>query len=81
MLALLLLVGALDATPLPTRIQDVTVYGSTALVHRAGTVAESGSFLLAGLPAGDRGVHGSDREAMVTVDDVQRQRRRARRSL
>jgi len=40
-----------DAAPLATRIQDVTVYGSTAHVRRVGRVERGGTFLVEGLPA------------------------------
>lgn len=51
MLLLAFLLGADAPRPLPTRIQDVTVYGSTALVHRAARVESGGSYLIQGLPA------------------------------
>lgn len=48
--ALLLAALAADPIPLETRIEDVTVYAHTALVHRAGPVSGSGSYVLRGLP-------------------------------
>lgn len=48
--ALLLVALAADPIPVETRIEDVTVYANTALVHRAGPVRGSGSYVLRGLP-------------------------------
>src|SRR5262245_48228138 len=39
-----------DPTPVASRIQEVTLYGSTALVRRAAELAGGGSFVLQGLP-------------------------------
>jgi uncharacterized protein (TIGR02231 family) len=52
MLALLLPLVLGDPTPLATRIQDVTLYGSTALVRRVAEVGGAGTFVVEGLPEG-----------------------------
>jgi len=49
-LALLFVALCADPVPLATRIEDVTVYANTALVHRAGALNGSGSYVLRGLP-------------------------------
>lgn len=41
---------ATDPTVLSTKIEDVTLYGSSALVHRSSRVNGTGSFLIQGLP-------------------------------
>lgn len=51
MFALLLALGLSDPTPLPTRIQDVTLYGSSALVRRIARLPGAGTFVVQGLPA------------------------------
>ena len=51
MLHLLLALCVSDPTPLPTSIREVTLYGQTALVRRAGTLGASGEFVIQGLPA------------------------------
>jgi uncharacterized protein (TIGR02231 family) len=50
MLCLLLPLALGDPTPLASRIQDVTLYGSTALVRRTAGLSGKGSFVLQGLP-------------------------------
>lgn len=50
MLALLLSILD-DPKPVPSRIEDVTLYGSSALVRRAAELPGSGSFVIQGLPA------------------------------
>lgn len=50
MLTLILCAALAEPTPLASKIEDVTLYGSSALVHRATTVPGSGAFLLSGLP-------------------------------
>jgi uncharacterized protein (TIGR02231 family) len=49
MIAPLLLLFVTDATPVDSKIVDVTLYGSSALVHRTAHVDGSGSFVLSGL--------------------------------
>jgi uncharacterized protein (TIGR02231 family) len=51
MLTLLLSLALADAHKLPTAIRDVTLYSSTALVRRSGTLAGAGEYLIEGLPA------------------------------
>jgi uncharacterized protein (TIGR02231 family) len=41
---------AADATPIQSHIVDVTLYGSTALVHRTASVEGAGTYVVAGLP-------------------------------
>ncbi|MBK7876812.1 MAG: DUF4139 domain-containing protein [Planctomycetes bacterium] len=41
-----------DATPVESRIVDVTLYPSTALVHRTAALSGAGTFVVRGLPAG-----------------------------
>jgi uncharacterized protein (TIGR02231 family) len=48
--AFLFVALAADPTPLPSHIADVTVYPSTALVHRVAGYAGPGSYVLRGLP-------------------------------
>ena len=48
---LLLLVSLADPTPIPSKIEDVTLYGSSAIVHRAAQAQGSGTYVLQGLPA------------------------------
>ena len=43
--------GIADATPVPSRIEDVTLYPSTALVRRAADIAGPGKYVVRGLPA------------------------------
>jgi uncharacterized protein (TIGR02231 family) len=50
MLTPLLLLAAADATPIESRIADVTLYGTSALVHRTAHIDGSGSFVLRGMP-------------------------------
>lgn len=50
MLNLLLLALAADPTSLASNIQDVTLYGNSALVHRAASVSGSGTYVVRGLP-------------------------------
>ncbi|MFN0009209.1 MAG: mucoidy inhibitor MuiA family protein [Planctomycetota bacterium] len=50
MLLLLLPLALGDPTPVNSRIQDVTLYGSSALVRRTAGLGGSGSFVLQGLP-------------------------------
>ncbi len=50
MLALLLSLALSDPTPVPSRIQDVTLYSSTALVRRTAELPGGGKFVLQGLP-------------------------------
>lgn len=50
MLALLLSFVAADPTPVASKIQEVTLYGSSALVRREARVPGSGTFVLQGLP-------------------------------
>jgi uncharacterized protein (TIGR02231 family) len=51
MLALLFSLLPADAQALPTAIREVTLYSSSALVRRSGTLAGPGEYLIAGLPA------------------------------
>ena len=51
MLTILCALAALEATPLPSTIRDVTLYSSNALVRRAASVSASGEYVLEGLPA------------------------------
>lgn len=51
MFATLLLACAADPVPLTTRIEDVTVYTETALVHRSARIERGGSYVVRGLPA------------------------------
>lgn len=51
MLTLLCALAALEATPLPTSIRDVTLYASSALVRRSAPVSASGEYVIEGLPA------------------------------
>ncbi len=46
----LLLAVFADPTPLQSRIEDVTLYGGSALVHRTTKVPGTGSFVVTGLP-------------------------------
>ncbi len=41
---------ATDAAPIESRIADVTLYGTSALVHRTAHVGGAGTFVIAGLP-------------------------------
>lgn len=50
MLLLILPLALGDPTPVASRIQDVTLYGSSALVRRTADLAGGGSFVLPGLP-------------------------------
>lgn len=50
MLLLLLPLAFGDPTPVTSRIQDVTLYGSSALVRRTAGLGGGGSFVLRGLP-------------------------------
>ena len=55
MLALLLPFLLGDPTPIPSHIQDVTLYGGSALVRRVANLPGGGSFVVQGLPdAADR---------------------------
>jgi len=49
MIAPLLLLFVAEATPIDSKIVDVTLYGTSALVHRTAHVGASGSFVLSGL--------------------------------
>lgn len=62
---------AADPVPLTSRIADVTVYPSTALVHRTADVAGAGSYVLRGLPRtldADSIRVRADRGAVVSVE-------------
>ncbi|MCY2959580.1 MAG: mucoidy inhibitor MuiA family protein [Planctomycetota bacterium] len=62
---------AADPTPITSRIADVTVYPSTALVHRAAEVGGAGSYVLRGLPQSldaDSIRVRADRGAVVSVE-------------
>ncbi len=48
--AILFMALAADPTPVTSRIADVTVYPSTALVHRVGGVPGPGEYVFRGLP-------------------------------
>ncbi|MBL8859033.1 MAG: DUF4139 domain-containing protein [Planctomycetes bacterium] len=50
MLTPLLLFVLADPTPLNSKIEDVTLYGSSAMVHRTSRVNGSGSYVIQGLP-------------------------------
>ena len=50
MITTLFLALAADPTSIASSIKDVTLYGSSALVHRAASVPGSGSYVVAGLP-------------------------------
>jgi uncharacterized protein (TIGR02231 family) len=50
MITTLFLALAADPTSIASSIKDVTLYGSSALVHRAATVPASGSYVVSGLP-------------------------------
>lgn len=50
MLMPLLFLVAADPIPLQSRIEDVTLYASSALVHRSTRVTASGTFVIQGLP-------------------------------
>ncbi|MDZ4772097.1 MAG: DUF4139 domain-containing protein [Planctomycetota bacterium] len=50
MLTPLLLLVLADPTPLQSKIEDVTLYGASALVHRSTRVPGTGSFAIQGLP-------------------------------
>lgn len=65
-----------DPRPLPSQIQDVIVYGSTALVHRTARVDGGGSFVLQGLPAA---LDPSNVRVKSTTGDVGRVEVRSRR--
>ena len=72
-MSLLILFMALAADPvqLNSRIADVTVYPSTALVHRVAEVGGSGTFVLSGLPQSldqDSLRVRADRGAIVSVE-------------
>lgn len=67
----LFLALAADPVTVPSRIADVTVYPSTALVHRVADVPGPGSYVLRGLPPGldaDSIRVRSDRGAVVSVE-------------
>lgn len=49
MLTLAVLLALADPTPLPSKIDDVTLYGAGALVHRRTRAPASGSYVLQGL--------------------------------
>ncbi|MBL8862004.1 MAG: mucoidy inhibitor MuiA family protein [Planctomycetes bacterium] len=69
--ALVLAALAADPVPLDSRIADVTVYPSTALVRRAADVSGPGSYVLRGLPRTldtDSVRVRSDRGAVVSVE-------------
>lgn len=50
MFALLLSLVSADPTPVASKIQEVTLYGSSALVRREARLPGSGTFVLQGLP-------------------------------
>lgn len=50
MLTPLLLLVLADPTPLQSKIEDVTLYGGSALVHRSSKVPGAGTFAVQGLP-------------------------------
>jgi len=67
----LFLALAADPVTVPSRIADVTVYPSTALVHRVAEVPGPGSYVLRGLPQGidaDSIRVRSDHGAVVSVE-------------
>ncbi|MBI5362184.1 MAG: mucoidy inhibitor MuiA family protein [Planctomycetes bacterium] len=76
LLPYLLLAGADTARPLPTRIEDVTVYGATALVHRSARVDGGGAYVIQGLPAA---IDASNVRVKSSAGDVGRVEVRARR--
>src|SRR5262245_37601964 len=50
MLALLLALAVEDPIVVPSRIQEVTLYESSALVRRSATLPRGGAFVIQGLP-------------------------------